>query len=233
MMHVWGPHFRKRNFRFYHTFELPDGRKFKGEDDTGNHFLRLQQVLPDVKDKTVIDIGAWDGWYSFKMEEIGAKSVLATDYFCWNGPGWGSKDVFDLMRTLLKSQVKDKIIDPANIRPDTVGMFDVVLFLGILYHRPDCFQAFANAASVSKEWLIMETIIDHSLQNDRPLFSFYPFDELYKDHTNWFTPNICAVESMYAACGFEKPRMVLAHFDKPHHNNSSCVRGTFASKRFA
>ena len=36
---------------------------------------------------TVLDIGAWDGAYSFMAERLGAKRVLATDSVVWSGGG--------------------------------------------------------------------------------------------------------------------------------------------------
>ncbi|MBI1979894.1 MAG: DUF1698 domain-containing protein [Elusimicrobia bacterium] len=38
---------------------------------------------PDLKGKTALDIGAWDGFYSFEAEKRGAKKVLALDHYVW------------------------------------------------------------------------------------------------------------------------------------------------------
>lgn len=223
MLHVRPPH-----WRLYHTFDFPDGRIIRGWEDTPYLFSLLEPFLPDVRGKTVIDIGAWDGYYSFKMEAMGATRVLATDHFCWSGSGWGNKDVFEVMRYAHRSTVEDMDIDPADISPETVGMFDVSLYLGILYHRPDCFQAFKNAASVAKEWLVVETLLNGTISNDKPLLSFHPFDDIGHDPTNWFIPNISAVEAMFAACGFETPTTMV-------HDSAikDYPRGIFVAKRNA
>ncbi len=39
--------------------------------------------LPDLKGKSVLDIGAWDGFYSFEAEKRGANKVLALDHYVW------------------------------------------------------------------------------------------------------------------------------------------------------
>jgi hypothetical protein len=117
-------------------------------------------------------------------------------------------------------------IDPAYISPDTVGMFDVVLYLGVLYHRPDCFQAFKNAASVCLETLVVETLIDERLGESRPLFSFYPFNELGGDPTNWFAPNLSAVIAMFKSCGFQQPLYVVNQSPLPNY-----PRAIFVGKR--
>lgn len=65
----------------------------------------------------------------FEAEKRGAARVLATDYFCWGGPGWGTRAGFDLAHRLLNSKVEAKEIDIPDISPETVGVFDIVLFL--------------------------------------------------------------------------------------------------------
>jgi 23S rRNA G2069 N7-methylase RlmK/C1962 C5-methylase RlmI len=39
--------------------------------------------LPDLRGKTVLDIGAYDGFFSFEAERRGAKQVVAMDYYVW------------------------------------------------------------------------------------------------------------------------------------------------------
>jgi tRNA (mo5U34)-methyltransferase len=220
-------HFRPPNWHPYHTFELPGGRVIKGIEDNACTFNVMKPLLPDIQGKTVIDIGAWDGYYSFKMEQMGASRVLATDHFCWSGAGWGNKDVFDVMHHVLGSFVEDIDIDPSEIRPATVGMFDVVLFLSVLYHRTDCFQTFINAASVCKEWLVVRTLLDDNISNETPLLSFHPFDDVNSDPTNWFIPNCAAVEAMFSVCGFSIPRTSIGQ------TNMGYSSGTFVAKRIA
>jgi tRNA (mo5U34)-methyltransferase len=44
--------------------------------------MRLDDL--DLRGKSVIDIGAWDGFFSFEAERRGARSVLAFDHFVWS-----------------------------------------------------------------------------------------------------------------------------------------------------
>ena len=39
--------------------------------------------LPDFRGRTVLDIGAWDGYYSFLAERQGAARVVALDHYAW------------------------------------------------------------------------------------------------------------------------------------------------------
>src|SRR5207249_5480733 len=43
---------------------------------------RLQ--LPDMAGKSVLDIGAWDGFYTFHAEHFGARRVVALDHYAWS-----------------------------------------------------------------------------------------------------------------------------------------------------
>ena len=86
--------------RWYHTIDLGGGVVTKGTDNTA---VRLAQLsLPaSFAGLSVIDIGAWDGFFSFEAERRGASRVVAADYFSWHGAGWGSKAGFELARQTL------------------------------------------------------------------------------------------------------------------------------------
>lgn len=55
---------------FYHTFKLPDGRKFCGQWDLNSTTGNLDAI--DVKGKTLLDAACRDGFYSFYFEKRGA-----------------------------------------------------------------------------------------------------------------------------------------------------------------
>ncbi len=73
---------------WYHSFELPGGAVIEGV----NPLPRLREryarfpIPADLHGKRVLDIGAWDGWFSFEAERHGAE-VTAIDcveapHFC-------------------------------------------------------------------------------------------------------------------------------------------------------
>ncbi len=64
----------------YHSIELPDGSVLPGLQSVGHLRWRLGLFnLPeDLRGKRVLDIGAWDGWFSFECECRGA-DVVAVD----------------------------------------------------------------------------------------------------------------------------------------------------------
>lgn len=168
----------------------------------------------DLTGSSVLDIGAWDGFFSFAAERRGAQRVLATDSFCWDGGGWGTKAGFDLARRALNSKVEDKRIEVIDLSPDTVGVFDVVLFLGVLYHMKHPLLALERVASVTRTQLIMQTQVD-MLAVARPAMAFYPGTELNGDPTNWVGPNPAAVVAMLQLVGFTRVEILSKSF--PDH----------------
>jgi tRNA (mo5U34)-methyltransferase len=200
---------RSEEIRWYQTIDLGSGVITRGEDNTP---VRLQRIdLPARLDgKSVLDIGAWDGFFSFEAERRGAARVLATDYFSWNHGGWGTKEGFEFARSVTGSRVEDLEIDVPDISPATVGQFDVVLFLGVLYHLREPFRALERVAAVTRQLLIVETVVD-LLNVGRPAMAFYPTTELNGDPTNWWAPNIACLTQMLRACGFRKVRCAYRH----------------------
>ena len=156
---------------------------------------------------TVLDIGAWDGAYSFMAERRGAKRVLATDSVVWSGAWKTGNAGFKLARRVLKSNVEDMNIDVMDLSPSRPGVFDVVLFLGVLYHLRHPLLALERIFSVVGKQLILETHVDLA-DLTRPAMAFYPGTELAGDPTNWWGPNPLAVEAMLKSVGFRTVKTV-------------------------
>jgi tRNA (mo5U34)-methyltransferase len=187
---------------WFHRIDLGDGIVTPGVEDTPAKLPTFG--IPERLDGlSVLDIGAWDGFFSFEAERRGARRVLATDRFCWGGGGWGTKAGFDLAHRILGSKVEDKRIDVLDLSPEAVGVFDLVFFFGVLYHMRHPLLALERVASVTKEQLILETHLD-MLDCDRPAMAFYPGSEMAQDSTNWCGPNPPMVEAMLKTVGFRK-----------------------------
>jgi tRNA (mo5U34)-methyltransferase len=188
--------------KWHHSIDLGGGVVTPGKVDNP---VKVRRVgIPESLDgRSVLDIGAWDGFYSFEAERRGAARVLATDCFCWNGPGPGTKAGFDLAREALASDVEELEIDPMEIDAERVGQFDVVLFLGVLYHLRYPLEALERVFSVTRKggMAIIETHLD-MLHLRRPAMAFYPGRELNQDPTNWIGPNPAAVIGMLDAVGY-------------------------------
>ena len=186
--------------------DLGHGVVTPGLDDPAER-LGLMELPPRLDGRTVLDIGAWDGFFSFEAERRGARRVLATDSFAWRGENWSSKEGFDLARRALGSRVEDLEIDVLDLRPERIGTFDLVLFLGVLYHLPHPLLALERVAGVAGDRLILETHVG-VVGTRRPVMAFYPGTELEHDPTNWGGPNPAAVRAMLESVGFRKVTMV-------------------------
>lgn len=196
--------------KWWHPIDLGGGLVTPGIDVTPGRLIEIR-MPEDLSGLTVLDIGAWDGFFSFEAERRGARRVLATDSYSWDGGGWGTKKAFELARRALGSRVEDKSIDVLDLSPETVGVFDVVLFLGVLYHMRHPLLALERVASVTTRQLIMQTQVD-MLAVPRPAMAFYPGNELGGDPTNWFGPNPAAVRAMLETVGFRKIEILSKSF---------------------
>lgn len=193
---------------WFHTIDLGHGVVTPGVDDSPS---KLEFVgFPDsLAGKTVLDVGAFDGFFSFEAERRGASRVVAADYFCWSRPGDPMTDGrgFDIAHWALGSDVEKRMIRVEDICPETVGMFDVVLFLGVLYHSPDPLRYLRNMRSVCREVLLVETHVD-ALDQERPMMVFYPGATLNGDASNYWGPNRQCVEEMLKEAGFRQVELV-------------------------
>ncbi|MBX7164741.1 MAG: DUF1698 domain-containing protein [Pirellulales bacterium] len=190
---------------WFHRIQLDEGVVTPGLDSTPE---KLQTIcLPaNLAGKSVLDIGAWDGFFSFEAERRGARRVVACDSQVWKVPQIG-KHGFNFAKRILNSQVESVELEVLDIGPEKIGTFDVVLFLGVLYHLPNPVQALQKVASVVGEMLILETHVD-LLDVPRPAIAFYPGDELNNDISNWCGPNGPALEGMLKAVGFQRTSIV-------------------------
>ena len=192
--------------KWWHSIDLGSGIITPGRVDNLGTLGRIG--MPGRLDgKTVLDVGAWDGFYSFEAERRGASRVLATDSYSWGGGGWGTKAGFDLAREALGSKVEACQIDAMDLSPERVGQFDLVLYLGVLYHMRHPLLSLERVFSVTGSQLILETHVD-LLWVRRPAIAFYPDAELERDPSNWCGPNPAAVEAMLRTVGYRKVEMV-------------------------
>lgn len=167
----------------------------------------LSLHLPDLTGKTVLDVSSLDGYFSFAAERFGASRVVNVDMYASHRPG--GRDRFESTRDALASRVEDLDVEVLDISADTVGRFDVVLFLGALSHMRDPLRALATMASVTRELLVVETLVDMTFVH-APRAALSPW-KMLGDETNWWDPDPAAVVGMLHSVGFE---LVVSHYPK-------------------
>ena len=69
---------------WFHSIDLGMGVVTPGLKSPELHERELASFrLPDLRGKSVLDIGAWAGFYSFAAERLGAARVVALDHHVW------------------------------------------------------------------------------------------------------------------------------------------------------
>lgn len=189
---------------WFHRIDLGDGLVTPGRDDSPRKLAEIG--LPDdLTGRSVLDIGAYDGFFSFEAERRGAARVVALDN--WGEPECSPREGYNLAHALLGSRVEARGGDVLSLSPEAFGRFDVVLFMGVLYHLRHPLLGLERVASVTSWMLILETHVDLD-DSRRPAMRFYPGAELGGDPTNWWGPNTAAVLAMLEVVGFHRVEVV-------------------------
>jgi len=192
---------------WYHSIELPDGHVIQGLQTIEQLRTRIAQfpIPADLRGKRVLDIGAWDGWFSFEMERRGAE-VLAIDS--------AEHTSFRVARDLLGSKVEYRIADICRLSPRDVGRFDIVLFFGVLYHLKHPLAALENVCDLATEMSCIESYVsDEGDLAAAPLMEFYETTELRGQFDNWVGPNTSCLMAFCRTAGFARVQFhsVLNH----------------------
>ena len=202
---------RAANIDWWHSgIDLGNGVVTQGMSHPGVNLLPHLQLPADLTGISILDICAWDGFMAFECERRNAARVVAVDSFAWdkrNGDitGWHKtgRDGFDLAHEARQSKVEPVTCDVLDLDAAQLGTFDIVLFLGVLYHMRHPLLALERVAPlVAPEGvLILESHTDMTTHTT-PLMRFYPGDEVNNDATNWWGPNAACIEAMLRDVGF-------------------------------
>lgn len=223
---------------WFHSIEL--GSEVITPGTKSQDLLQREQRLlnlPDLRGKTVLDIGAWDGFFSFAAERLGAERVVALDHHVWaldreaknrykadckaqGIPQRHPKEIpelwrfdelpgkrgFDLAHAALGSKVEAVVCDLMKVEEQKLGQFDVVLFLGVLYHMENPIEALGIVRKLTNQLAVIETeAMEIAGYEDRPLCEFFPPSaKLLDDPTNFWSPNLSALKGLCEAAGFSR-----------------------------
>lgn len=206
---------------WWHCIDLGYGIVTQGREGGITHptgtknLLKNIQLPDDLRGKTVLDIGAWDGFFSFEAEKRGALKVLAIDNFYRNTLDYTGTQGFEVAKEILKSNVEFKKASVYDLSPEKFGMFDIVLFLGVFYHLKNPLLGLEKIFSVTKDVLIMETHYDpYDGDKKTPLARFYENAEINNDPTTWWGFNEACLLAALRTVGFINPKVIYRYADR-------------------
>lgn len=189
--------------QWYHTIQLPHGLSTPGSHKSPEGLRQLDASgLPrDCSGLRVLDIGTRDGFYAFEMEKRGAQ-VVGVDY--------AEPDItgFSVAAHILDSQVEYRVENVYRLDPELLGTFDLILFLGVIYHLRNPLQALDCIRSIAKVGTLL--FVESEMATARrvrksklPLWQFRPRDSLSGDASNKWTPNLPGLLTVLEETQFE------------------------------
>jgi tRNA (mo5U34)-methyltransferase len=183
---------------WWHSIDLGDGLITPGAhslEELQDNYRRFK--LPaDLTGRRVLDLGCWDGFYTFEAERHGAE-VVAVDV--------RPSEKFPLAHRALGSRAAFHELSAYEVTRARLDSFDFVLFLGVLYHLRHPLLALERVCEVTSEAAVIEThAIDQILSSDHPVMEFYETDELGGQYDNWWGPNLACLVAMARASGFAR-----------------------------
>src|SRR5580658_5537777 len=180
----------------YHSIELPDGSVLPGLQSLEHLRWRLDifGLEPDLRGQRVLDVGAWDGWFSFECERRGAE-VVAVDCV--------AMDTFLEAKQLIGSKVEYLTLDVNELSARRLGRFDIVLFFGVLYHLRHPLLGLEKAVELSTDLALIESFVINPESRQIPsVMEFYERGELGGQIDNWCGPSPECLVSMCRSDGF-------------------------------
>jgi tRNA (mo5U34)-methyltransferase len=202
---------------WFHNLHLPDGRETAPDHPLGDFPAYkwdaiAAQIPADLRSWTALDVGSNAGFYSFELARRGARvtGIDSDERYLhqarWAAHAFGLEDAVEFRR----GDVYDLL--------SATDQWDLVLFMGVLYHLRHPLLGLDAVAQVVRRLLVLQTLTmpgedrvdaphdvsieDRSLllQPGWPKMAFVE-EKLADDETNWWAPNASCVEAMVRSAG--------------------------------
>ncbi len=212
----------------YHKYEVEPGLLTPGQflEVEPNRCLDELGVSRDLSGLRALDIGAWDGPYTFELERRGAQvtalDIQDPDITVFNAV----KEIKNSSATYVRGGVYDAL-------PETLGTYDIVLFAGVYYHLKNPVLSLQRIRSLLKDGgaLFIEgaSVTDYLAEHlnkvlglpkssmpitaeilDRMPLSYFDTEQrIYGDWSNWWYPTTRCLEAMLLDSGFRNVDLEL------------------------
>ena len=163
-------------------------------------------ILPlpeDLTGKSVLDIGCWDGYYSFECEKRNARRVVANDKYMWEKESsfWSKDKGFDFAHKHLNSKVEKVVSSVEDLESKNLGKFDYVLMLCVVCLSKNPVQYIEIARNLCSGTLILELHVD-MLDIPYPSAKYYTGNHKNDEINDYWGMNPLAVQSIMEDLGF-------------------------------
>ena len=204
---------------WFHNLHLRDGRQTAPDHPLGDFpafkWREIKKALPsDLSGRRALDIGCNAGFYSIELARRGAE-VLSIDHdeHYLRQAAW-ARAHFELEDRIELRQLDVYELAKLDER------FDLVLFLGVLYHLCYPLLALDLVAERTRDLLVLQTLTapgEEAVEPPRnlpieererlrepgwPAMAFIEL-ELAGDPTNWWAPTAACVEAMVRSAGLD------------------------------
>jgi SAM-dependent methyltransferase len=222
----------------YHRYEVEPGLFTPGKDLEVEPKRCLDElgVPSDLSGLRALDIGAWDGPFTFELERRGAQvtalDIQDPDITVFNAV----KEIKNSSATYVRGSVYDAV-------PETLGTYDLVLFAGVYYHLKNPALGLQRIRRLLNDGGILfieggsaTDFVAEQLNNllglpkssisttakvvdALPLSYFDAEKRIYKHWSNWWFPTTRCLEAMMLDSGFRDVDLELkknAFYDYSH-----------------
>ena len=203
---------------WYHAFELRPGLKTPGVSDfLAEAAADALKIPSDLRGKSALDVGAWDGPLTFELERRGAPA-FALDIQDPTRVG------FDVARRILQSNVTHYQGSVYQLPCEELHDLDIIAFRGVYYHLKYPILAFERIAAALKMGGTLhfegEGLLNYAEDLDgkpvkidfaalhatnAPICLIYP--NAFKGASNWFIPTPACLTACMQAAGLEVKEM--------------------------
>jgi tRNA (mo5U34)-methyltransferase len=187
---------------WYHKIELAPGIVTPGAD--WEHLwgpMRERHRAVDFRGQRVLEVGCWDGYWSFEAEKLGAAEVWATDDMSQRKTVTRSVPfVIECLGSKVRYRDDVSVYDVDEVFPEK---FDVVICYGVLYHLRYPVLGLARLRRVLKTGgtLLIETaVLLDTESNDMR----WGRDRIYpSDPSTWNAPSVPCLKFLLESSYFE------------------------------
>jgi tRNA (mo5U34)-methyltransferase len=160
---------------------------------------RIQEKLPPLENKLILDVGCGNGYYMFRMKAQNPLLLMGID------PGLLQVMQFWSIEKYAQSQA---VVLPLAMEdlPTNLNYFDVVFSMGVLYHRKSPIHHILELAATIKQGghLVLETLI---VDGDE-MTCLLPTGRYAQMRNVWFLPSIAMLSTMIERNGFSNVKCI-------------------------